>query len=72
MRRFYVIDYVDEEGEQNVKHVLLEPEEAMKLVEKMAKSGIQGSVYDLSPQPEALPVMSQYEEIDSERCKNSS
>lgn len=59
MQRFYVIDYVDEEGEQVVKHALMEPEEARQLVEETAKRGISGSVADLSPQ-EPLPVISEH------------
>lgn len=63
MKRFYIIDYIDEEGEQNVKHALLEPEEAKELVEEMARNGIQGTVCDISPQPAAPPVMSEHEEV---------
>jgi hypothetical protein len=50
MPRFYVIEYVDDEGDQVVKHALLEPEEAAMLVDEMARSGTSGSVTDLSPE----------------------
>lgn len=62
MRRFYVVEYVDEEGDQVVKHVLLEPEEAAKLIENMAKKGVMGSVSDLTQQPETSSVISKHEE----------
>jgi len=49
MLRFYAIEYVDSEGDQVVKHALLQPEEAARLVEEMAAAGVSGSVTDLSP-----------------------
>jgi hypothetical protein len=63
MKRLYTIDYIDEEGEQNVKHALLEPAEAEKLMEEMARHGIQGTVCDISPKPATPPVMSEHEEV---------
>lgn len=50
MRKFYSIEYVDDEGDSVIRHAILEPDEAEKLVSEMTKNGIHGCVHDLSPQ----------------------
>lgn len=50
MKKFYVIDYIDDEGDQVVKHALLEPDEAKELWNTMVSHGIIGSMTDLSSQ----------------------
>ncbi len=49
MLRFYAIAYTDHEGDEVIKHALLEPKDAAKLVAAMAEAGVEGSITDLSP-----------------------
>jgi hypothetical protein len=63
MNRFYVIEYTDEEGELVIKHALLSPEEARKILDAMAESGINGSIMDISPTPDAIGL--RLEEVDN-------
>jgi hypothetical protein len=48
MKRFYIIDYIDIDGEQNLKQIFVEPEEAKALFQEMINNGIEGKIIDLT------------------------
>lgn len=48
-KRFHSIEYVDDEGEQVVKHAMLTPDEAWQLVQEFAARGASVAVHDLTP-----------------------
>ena len=48
-KSFCSIQYVDEEGEQVIRHAFLTEEEQKIVVDEFAKRGISGKVYDLTP-----------------------
>jgi len=58
MKRFWVIEWVDGEGDQNVKHLLLEPGEASALMDEFARNGMRATMRDLT---QDAPVMSEDE-----------
>lgn len=49
MKKFYSIEYIDDEGDKNIKHALLDSESVLKICEEFAQRGIIAAVYDLSP-----------------------
>jgi hypothetical protein len=53
-KRFYSIEYVDKEGELNIKHGFMTPQESMELLEKFRLYGVTASINQLSHQDQCL------------------
>ena len=47
-RRFFSIDYVDEDGDQCIKHVLATPEEIEELFREFTRRGMRAAAYEIS------------------------
>jgi hypothetical protein len=50
-KNYYSIEYVDEDGEQNIKHGFMTPEQAGTLCDQFAQKGIIASIHSLTPAP---------------------
>jgi hypothetical protein len=61
-KNFYAVEYIDEEGESNIKHGFMTPEQASILCEQFAQKGIIASIHSLSPAPP--DVVSANQELD--------
>jgi hypothetical protein len=55
-KRFYSIEYVDEDGDQVIKHGFMTPTEAEELHRQFLVRGIRSSINDLSSTPFTRPV----------------
>ncbi len=49
MRRFHSIEYVDDEGDQVVRHAMMTSAEAQQLLEEFAARGVAVTIHDLTP-----------------------
>jgi hypothetical protein len=47
-KRLYSVEFIDDEGESILKHQIMTPSEAEKLIEIMRKNRIFGTICDLS------------------------
>jgi hypothetical protein len=47
-RRFFSVDYIDEDGDQCIKHVLATPEEIQNLMSEFAKRRTTAVIYEIS------------------------
>jgi hypothetical protein len=45
---FYSVEYVDEEGELNIKHIFMTREESLELLEEFRLHGVTASINQLS------------------------
>lgn len=64
MKKFYSVEYVDADGELNVKHLLLTNQELQAFYQLLVESGVQDvRMQDLTPPAveEAVAVLSGYE-----------
>ena len=58
-KRFYSIEYVDDEGDTVVRHAMMTREEAGRLLAEFASRGVPATVNDLTPeQVDAAAVLS--------------
>ena len=48
MKKFYSIEYIDDEGEKNVKHAILDSDGAIKCIEEFAARGVLATMYEIS------------------------
>ena len=54
-RRFCSIQYIDEEGDQVIRHAFLTVDEQKMVVDEFARRGMRGTVNDLTPPAVHLP-----------------
>lgn len=52
--KFYSVEFTDEEGELNIKHVFMTETEKLELLEKFRSNGISAAIYQLSLEPPAV------------------
>jgi len=51
--RFYSVEYLDEEGEEVVRHSFMTDQQATLLIEEFARRGVFAQIHDLTP-PQAV------------------
>lgn len=52
--KFYSVEFADEEGELNIKHVFMTEAEKSELLEKFRSHGVSAAIYQLSLEPPAV------------------
>ncbi len=55
---FYSIEYTDEDGELNIKHIFMTPIESLKLLEEFRLHGVTASINQLSHQDQSFSKLS--------------
>jgi len=63
-KRFYSIEYVDEEGELNIKHVFMTQDESLELLEMFRLHGVTASINQLSHVDQLSPELPAVHSID--------
>ena len=47
---FWSVEYMDEDGELNIKHIVATPIEVSKMIDKFIENGISATAYMINPQ----------------------
>jgi hypothetical protein len=70
-KRFYSVEYVDEEGELNIKHVFMTHDESLELLEMFRSHGVTASINQLSHNNQSSPELPAVHSVDELLGRNN-